>query len=61
MLNKRNNVWIVEMHIAGRVWGATVGIGLVRSDGRLELREWQKRNPHDRYRLVRYVNAPEEG
>ena len=46
-------VWIVEMF--WRSWGATVGVALTREDGREVLRDWQRRNPTDRFRLRAYA------
>lgn len=50
-------VWLVEMrHPDGR-WSATVGVRLTKHEGRAELRDWRRRNPTDRFRLVRYRAA----
>ncbi len=54
-------VWIVEMMSSDpelppsmRGWTPTVGIGLARDTGRVALKHWKGRNPHDRFRLVAY-------
>ena len=50
-----DRVWIVEILWENlNKWHATVGIGLSRDDGRQKLRDWQGRNPTDRFRLTRY-------
>jgi hypothetical protein len=37
-----------------RRWEPTVGVALWRNAGRTELREWQQRNPNDKFRLTAY-------
>jgi len=59
-------VWIVEAcweetaadagH-SGHKWGATVGAGLTRADGREEETRWKVRNPDAHFRLRRYDRA----
>lgn len=51
-------LWVVEMLSEpelGAEWEPTVGARLTREDGRLELADWQYRNPHDRFRLTKYI------
>lgn len=47
------SIWIVEMW-DGDGWAPTVGCKLCRAEGRYELLDWRKRNPDDRFRLIRY-------
>ena len=54
----KNVVWVVEMACcddADRDWSPCAEIGLTRATARVDLRDWQKRNPYDRFRLHRYV------
>lgn len=54
-------IWIVEMkeenllRVPVNMWRTTVGVALNRSDARDVLRDWQIRNPSDKFRLVRYM------
>lgn len=50
-------IWIVEMKEEKPVnaWHTTVGVALNRSDARDVLRDWQTRNPSDKFRLTRYM------
>ena len=52
----KNMVWVVETAYddAGRAWCPCAGIGLTRATARGVLLDWQKRNPHNRFRLRRY-------
>ena len=53
-----NRVWIVEMkNPINNQWGPTVGIGLDRDDARQRLAEWKTRNPWDKFRVRKYVEA----
>lgn len=49
-------LWVVEAKWLDvpRHWHTTVGVGLVRTDARRVLRDWQQRNPDDTFRLRRY-------
>ncbi len=59
MNTRRNHVWIVESQMEHeRRFTPTVGCKLTRAEGREELREWQKRNPDDRFRLTKYIQHP---
>jgi len=49
-------VWIVEMwNPEKRRWEPTVGCGLSRAEGRLQLKKWKENNPYDKFRLKRYA------
>ncbi len=48
------HVWIVEMLI-GKKWYPTTGCQINKEVGQVELRKWKKRNPHDKYRLQKYL------
>ena len=50
----RRILWVVEMLVDGR-WEPTVGVQLGREPGREELKDWQERNPPDKFRLVKYA------
>jgi len=53
---KTQSIWIVEMFSdVSRRYEPTVGAGLTRNDGRLRLKEFQDRNPADRFRLKKYM------
>lgn len=59
-MKRRTAVWVVERfgirNCRGDEWfGPTVGAALTRDEARAEMKDWQRRNPHDRYRLRRYV------
>jgi len=47
-------VWVVEMKIGER-WEPTVGCALERADAAGELAKWRGNNPHDAFRVRRYV------
>jgi hypothetical protein len=49
------HVWIVEMMSDSGRWCPTVGCRLEKPDARNELADWKKRNPSDRFRLMRYA------
>jgi hypothetical protein len=46
-------IWVVEMKV-GNNWEPTIGVGLTREDGRLELARWRGKNPTYKFRLVKY-------
>lgn len=48
------NLWVVEM-LTRKGWAPTVGSALNRAEGRLVLKNWQQRNPSDKFRLIKYV------
>lgn len=50
------HVWIVEMLI-GKKWYPTCRCRTNRELGQLELRDWRKKNPTEKYRLAKYVAA----
>ena len=53
------NIWVVEMwNEETQQWKPTVGVGLIRGDGRLAKERWQTRNPDDKFRLTKYVDQP---
>lgn len=55
-VKRRRYVWIVELLYEDQSeWHPTVGARLARIDARRELQDWRRRNPDDRFRLVRYV------
>ena len=57
---KKDVIWVVEVFDEiSFSWKTTVGIGLSRSEGRLTLCEWEKRNPHDDFRLKQYERIGE--
>lgn len=49
-------IWVVEMRcpLTGNSWEPTVGVGLTREYGREVLKEWRRRNPVDKFRLIKY-------
>lgn len=47
-------IWVVEMLCDGK-WEPTVGVALSRVQGRVERLRWMDDNPHDEFRLRRYV------
>lgn len=49
-------IWIVEM-LCNSGWKPTVGAGLTREEGRIELARWRSRMPDDDFRLVKYVRT----
>lgn len=50
----RNRVWIIEAsYVRGR-WHQTVGIALTFRSALWVRLDWQRRNPHDRFRVVKY-------
>ena len=55
----QRHVWIVEVSWNdGRgLWHPTVGIGLTQKDAYRERADWQRRNPDERFRVVRYERA----
>jgi hypothetical protein len=62
-------LWVVEMWVDTLKrkkphWGPTVGVALVRDEGKNVLREWRDSNPDDKFRLVPYSprgDARDEG
>ncbi len=57
-LYEAHHVWVVEMWcelpMKRGYWMPTVGVGLDREQGRLQLRRWKERGKDDRFRLVQY-------
>lgn len=56
-MKRYQTIWVVEAKWSEShydSWGATVGVGLTREDGRKALKEWQQRNPSDFFRLMKY-------
>lgn len=54
------HLWIVEMkNPLNGFWEPTIGARLTRDDGRVVLKGWRERNPHDKFRLVKYKRAYE--
>ena len=51
-------LWVVEMRMEHGEWEPTVGVGLERAHGWVQLREWKSNNPDDKFRLRRYLPAP---
>lgn len=50
------HVWIVEM-MCGSKWHPTVGCGLSRVDGLVELVTWRSKNPSNKFRLKKYTTV----
>ena len=58
MTKRKQSVWIIEIFFDRGLyqgWTPTVGIALMRDDARLVLRDWQRRNPDDKFRLTQYA------
>lgn len=54
---KPRGLWVVEMRHEGKgKWYTTVGVQLNRNDARRILKDWQTRNPNDKFRLQLYEN-----
>lgn len=51
-----NYVWVVEMLENGK-WESCAGIGLNKSDAKIELDDFKQQNPDDKFRLTKYVPA----
>lgn len=54
-------IWVVEVSLCSdeapykySAWLPTVGVALSRDEARKILKDWQKRNPSDRFRLGAY-------
>lgn len=48
-------LWVIELFNEQTLrWEPTVGVGLSRADGRVEMRQWRKNLPADRLRLRCY-------
>ena len=48
-------IYVVElMYPEDKTWHPTVGVGIDREDGLRELKDWQERNPSDKFRLSQY-------
>ena len=59
---RRKRVWIVEVKYydpgviwSQTAWHPTVSCALTQEDGKRVLRDWRKRNPDDRFRLICYL------
>jgi hypothetical protein len=52
-------VWVVEMLDNGKCYPCA-GIGIDKDQGKDALRDWKNRNPHDKFRLTKYVPEKEE-
>ena len=52
------HVWIIEMKTKVG-WRPTVGIGLIRKIARQKLPLWWVRNKNDKFRITKYIPAPE--
>lgn len=53
-------IWVVEMlNDVYRIprWEPTIGVRLTQKDARDECRDWQRRNPPDKFRVRAYVNG----
>jgi hypothetical protein len=50
------HLWVVEIQDKDQ-WFPTTGASLTRKDGLADLADWQVNNPHDKYRLRKYVPA----
>ena len=52
------NVWVVEMwNEARRRWEPCAECALFKADSRWRLTEWRRKNPSDRFRVVRYERS----
>lgn len=54
MKPRQNHVWIIEASYDRGPWHPTVGIALTLEQARSTRRDWQTRNPDDRFRVVEY-------
>ena len=53
------NLWVVEiLNPLNNRWEPTVGVRIARDDGRVVLKGWRRRNPSDKFRLVKYRRTP---
>jgi hypothetical protein len=49
-------VWVVEIYNEVKErFEPTVGVRLTRSDARIEMQDWMKRNPEDAFRIQPYA------
>lgn len=52
-------IWVVEIkNPLNNLWEPTMGTRIARDDGRVVLKGWRKRNPSDKFRLVKYRRTP---
>ncbi len=48
------HMWIIEMFCGGK-WCPTVGSQITKEDAKSVRRQWEAMNPHDKFRIAKYV------
>jgi hypothetical protein len=53
-----NKIWVIE-RLSGKKWLPTVGVAISHVKIKIEKKVWERKNPDNRFRIQKYVNAEE--